>query len=824
MEELSPHVTSSASVEALARGEALGRYIVIERLGAGATGVVYAAYDPELDRKVALKILRRPDGDAGESRRQARFVREAKAIAKLAHPNVVGIFDVGVDHGRVFLAMEYLAGGTLRDWMTTKPRPWREVVKMFVAVGKGLAAAHAEGLVHRDFKPDNVLLDRAGTPKVADFGLARLSGPSEDSIEEDPQQEAPRTDARVTRTGAMTGTPAYMAPEQFRGKATDGRADQFAFCVALHEALYGRRPFAAQTVFDLAEAVIRERIEPAPKNANVPGWIRRSLLHGLRADPGHRYAKVEDLLSALEADPVARVRRVLAVCVVAVVLAGTFVGLYRRSERRRIEFEARVASKVEDGRKALAEAEEIKRRSDIGRRRAFTAFDDGRNQEGEVTWTEARAEAATLESTLKRAQAVLEAALALDQANEPARDALGQALFERAQLAELQFRTADVGHHVDQLQRLNALGRAMALWTRPGSVHVRTIPGGARLVLERYDLAADDGNHLIPVVVGEPFTSPSGVLALPPGSYRVTASKEGFVQTRYPFVVKRGQAEQLDIRLVPEQDVPADFVYVPEGRFLYGDADEDWRLGFLNAAPIHERVAPAFLIKVHETTFGEWLEFLRDLPAAERRLRTPSSVAVQGSVVLRRSTNADWSLELNISGPKMEARENVPIAYPTRHVRASQDWLRMPVLGVSANDMQAYFEWLSRTGRVRGARFCSELEWERAARGADSRAYPGTQSRVTSDDANIDVTYGRVRGSFGPDEVGSHPRSRSPFGIDDMTGNSWEAVAATGGGEYVVRGGSYYHSGISARLTNREGIDRESRSYVLGVRVCAATK
>src|SRR3954465_4364237 len=135
MAEASGAGLAKGSIEALARGEALGRYIVVERLGDGATGVVYAAYDPELDRKVALKILRLPERDGDETRRQARFVREAKAIAKLTHPNVVGIFDVGVDHGRVFLAMEYLAGGTLRDWMGTERRPWREAIKMFVEVG-----------------------------------------------------------------------------------------------------------------------------------------------------------------------------------------------------------------------------------------------------------------------------------------------------------------------------------------------------------------------------------------------------------------------------------------------------------------------------------------------------------------------------------------------------------------------------------------------------------------------------------------------------------------------------------------------------------------
>jgi serine/threonine protein kinase/formylglycine-generating enzyme required for sulfatase activity len=817
------------SVEALARGEAVGRYIVIERLGEGATGVVYAAYDPELDRKVALKILRRPEADASERRRQARFVREAKAIAKFAHPNVVGIFDVGVDDdGRVFLAMEYLAGGTLRAWMAEAKRPWREIVKMFVAVGKGLAAAHAEGLVHRDFKPDNVLLDRAGTPKVADFGLARLSGPSdEDSIQEGSHQEGPRTDARVTRTGAMTGTPAYMAPEQFRGKEIDGRTDQFAFCVALYEALYGRRPFEAETVFDLAEAVIRERIEPAPNNANVPGWIRRSLLRGLRADAAQRYEKIEDLLSALVADPVARVRRIVAVSLATVAVVTTFAGLYRRSERRRVEFEGRVSSKLNEGRQAIVEGKAINQRLVEARRRAFEAFDGGRRDEGESMWTEARGAASKLESTLKRAQAVLEAALTLDHSNEQAREALGEALIERALLAEMELRRADVERHLDLIARFDRDGRLMARWTRPGLVDIRTTPTSARLLLERYDRVGDDAiGRLVAVPIGESVSGTGGEKPLAPGSYRVTATLPGFVKTQLPFLVRRGQPLRLELRLAAANEVPPDFVYVPEGRFLYGDADEDWRVAFLNAVPIHERSTGAFLMKAHETTFGEWLEFLRDLPPAERRLRTPSSAIVQGGIAVKGSPESGWSIELKVSGEQaLRARQGSALVYPTRRVRASQDWLRMPVVAIAQPDMQAYLDWLSRTGRVPGARFCTEVEWERAARGADGRSYPASQGRLERDDANIDETYGRLQGSFGPDEVGAHPRSDSPFGIADMAGNVWELVRASDEkAGFQLRGGAYYQAFIVARTTNREPVSLETRTFILGFRVCAAQK
>jgi serine/threonine protein kinase len=203
----------SEDEDVLAKGTSVGRYTVLERLGAGGMGVVYAAYDPELDRKIALKfLLGQQETEADNAHRRERLVREAKAIAKLSHPNVVGIFDVGVHEGRVFLAMEYLGGGTLRDWMNARKRPWREIVKMFIEVGQGLAAAHAEGLIHRDFKPDNVLIDKAGKPKVADFGLVRLrstgleaSGP----IEQAALEISETAHAPLTRTGAIAGTPAY---------------------------------------------------------------------------------------------------------------------------------------------------------------------------------------------------------------------------------------------------------------------------------------------------------------------------------------------------------------------------------------------------------------------------------------------------------------------------------------------------------------------------------------------------------------------------------------------------------------------------------------
>ena len=313
------------AADVLARGATVGRYLVLERLGAGAMGIVYAAYDPELDRKIALKLLRPTQRTAGDtSRREARMVREAKAIAKVSHPNVVAIFDVGVHDGQVFMAMEHLPGGTLTDWIAPdKKRSWREIVNLFVEIGHGLAGAHAEGLIHRDFKPDNVLLDKNGKPKVVDFGLVRLSGGDlEESGASDAGEDAPtgRSIAALaalapemlagplTRTGALMGTPAYMAPEQFMGKKVDERTDQFAFCVALYEALYGQRPFAGDTVIVLAASVVQGRPREPKRDSQVPGWVRRAVLRGLEGNRERRFAQLDNLIAALAKDPAKRTR------------------------------------------------------------------------------------------------------------------------------------------------------------------------------------------------------------------------------------------------------------------------------------------------------------------------------------------------------------------------------------------------------------------------------------------------------------------------------------------------------------------------------------
>ena len=269
-------------------GRVVGRYVVSRRIGRGGMGTVYRADDPELGRAVALKRLHASADDDT----RARLVREARAAAQLAHPNVVTVYEVGADAGTPFIAMELVDGSTLTAWLAEARRPWREITAMLAQAGQGLVAAHARGLVHRDFKPDNVLVDRAGRARVADFGLARAGDePADAAVASDPRL------GRLTQTGALAGTPAYMAPELVAGGPPDARSDQYAFAVAGYEALHGQHPFEGATAPMLWAAMAAGEVRPGPRA--LPGWLERAVRRGMAVDPAARYASMQALVAAI---------------------------------------------------------------------------------------------------------------------------------------------------------------------------------------------------------------------------------------------------------------------------------------------------------------------------------------------------------------------------------------------------------------------------------------------------------------------------------------------------------------------------------------------
>ncbi|WAS90919.1 serine/threonine-protein kinase [Nannocystis punicea] len=302
----------------------LGRYTVLHVIGQGGMGVVYACYDDQLDRKVAVKVLQR-----GRVREQenahGRLLREAQAMARLSHPNIVTVHEVGQADGMVYVAMEFVRGSSLEAWVK-ESRSWQEILATFLQAGRGLAAAHKAGLVHRDFKPQNVMLGDDGQVKVLDFGLARLNagdlreeGP--DAAPTGPESEASLLLRPLTRTGVIVGTPAYMSPEQHLGERATAESDQYSFCVSLYQSLYGRWPFSTESFEALRDDVVHGRVAPAPSGSPVPTRVFKALRRGMMAEPGARFAAMTDLLAALERDPGVRYQRATVLAVTAV-LAG----------------------------------------------------------------------------------------------------------------------------------------------------------------------------------------------------------------------------------------------------------------------------------------------------------------------------------------------------------------------------------------------------------------------------------------------------------------------------------------------------------------------
>lgn len=310
------------------RGETFGRYVVLREIGSGGMGVVYAAYDPELDRRVALKVLARA---ASEGTGPARLLREAQTMASISHPNVITVHDVGEVEGRLFIAMELVDGVDLKQWLTQGDHVWSDVLEFLVQAGRGLAAAHVQGLIHRDFKPANVLVGNDGLVRVLDFGLARRFGSTgeeahdSDTADHDDSSSANSHTEQLTRTGAVAGTPAYMSPEQHARAELDAKSDQFSFCITAFEALLGVRPFEGKGRMSLMLATTQGQRRPVPKSTPVPGWVTDAILRGLEPKPGDRWPDMDALLEQLQRPPTSR--RAIAAGGLAVAALGGIVAV-----------------------------------------------------------------------------------------------------------------------------------------------------------------------------------------------------------------------------------------------------------------------------------------------------------------------------------------------------------------------------------------------------------------------------------------------------------------------------------------------------------------
>jgi len=311
-------------------GTLVGRYVVQRKIGQGGMGAVYHAFDPDLERKVALKLLAVRRGNL--SRARERLQREAHVLARLSHPNVITVYDAGIYGDSIFIAMEFAAGVSLRRWLKQQHPSWRRIMSVMLQAGQGLAAAHGAGIIHRDFKPENIIVSTDERAWVLDFGLARASleevSPLPVPLSDDSSPFPPVNSVEpLTVEGVLMGTPGYIAPEQYRGEPVDARSDQFSFCVTLFEALYGCRPFSGKSHRELRDNILAGKVCQPPADSKVPARIHAALLRGLSADPRQRYPSLSELLQQLHERPrlVGYRRPLLAAALLLLLGVGLFV-------------------------------------------------------------------------------------------------------------------------------------------------------------------------------------------------------------------------------------------------------------------------------------------------------------------------------------------------------------------------------------------------------------------------------------------------------------------------------------------------------------------
>lgn len=472
----------------------------------------------------------------------------------------------------------------------------------------------------------------------------------------------------------------------------------------------------------------------------------------------------------------------------------------------------------------LGPALELDRAHQREREAAFLAFDGGAAEQGELRWSEALTLARQAEEWLQAAARVLEDTIELDPAREAPRRRLADVLFARALLAERSHRADLAGELLARLERVDPGGMQRRGWTASAQIELAIEPadalaaGPAGVTFELHRFVAENGRRR----AQRELSNVTRVLSLAPGgSYLLVARAAGHAEVLVPFVARRGEAQVVRVVMPRATDVPPGFVYVPAGEVYAGSsADEPLRKLFLDAAPLHRREVGAFAIARYELTFAAWIEYLESLQAQERAQRMPRP-GIWGAIALHRISAGRYRLSITPNDLELHAESGQRLTYPGRQgERREQDWMRFPVTGISLPDVDAYARWLDSTGRVRGARPCTELEWQRAARGADDRLYPhGDELRAG--DANFMLTYGET--GPGPDEVGSFPDSASPFGVHDMVGNAWELTRNDADPRMIAaRGGGASHLVLEGRIDNRvKAGDANFRGLWAGVRLCA---
>jgi formylglycine-generating enzyme required for sulfatase activity len=516
-----------------------------------------------------------------------------------------------------------------------------------------------------------------------------------------------------------------------------------------------------------------------------------------------------------------RLRRSTSFLAVPILVGLSFGGAQLAERRTR---QRALTEHMTEGLQLLAKARQQTRQVEEARQQSFTSFDSGKHPEGERLWERAQELAGEADRIYSRAGQTFEGVLTNDANNHEARTLLADSLYERALAAERDHHPQQTDDLLQRLALYDLGGARKRLWEAPAKLTIDSNPGPATVEVARYERDAQKrwtAEKLQPL--GQ---TPLRNIELSPGSYLLTLVRAGSPPIRYPIRLTRGSSQQITVPLPSLEQVPKGFVYIPPGSFLFGSADDLLRKAFLATTPIHPVQTAGYLMAVHETTFGDWLEYLRAQPPEKRATLllkgggNGSSIGT-GSVELSELPGGIWQLSLKPAGQSFVVKEGEFLTYQNRKQRSRQDWLKLPIGGVTLDEAAGYAQWLASTGRVPNARLCNEVEWERAARGADEREWPHADE-LQAADANFDETYQKDATTMGPDEVGSYPASRSPFGIDDLAGNVFEWTQSRQAlDDGLVRSGGYFHSSVAQRSTNRNVIGRSLRDPNVGIRICA---
>jgi formylglycine-generating enzyme required for sulfatase activity/predicted Ser/Thr protein kinase len=596
---------------------------------------------------------------------------------------------------------------------------------------------------------------------------------------------------------------------------------------------------------DIGHRVVRKRVEEASadwerlRRTREVLWGRRQLAEASSLEPSTLGARERAFLAASRRAVVRqRWGRWGAALAVALALAASYGGIRLQAYREDARF---VEAHQAVAREALATGRALAQQA-LKRREQALALFDGRtpppaNEQGspsfwdpgERKWDEALELRQQAEAAYAHANRALEKALYRAQGHSDTQGLLAEVTYERILLAERFHQTSERAEWMLGLEQMaEASSEARQWWLRlqaPAELELVTEPPGATVTLQRYT-GGSGSRRLEPVPeTGTLGPTPLHTLRLPEGSYHLSITHPGFTPVEMPVLLTHGAREQVRVELLTR--VPEGQVYIPPGCFLLGSAEPEVLRDSLDSVPMHRVcLTEGYLIGRTEVTFGDWLTYLNALKpdAPARRLLEQPRLDDKGrAVTLRQSPGGGWSFSFHHTGKVVStAAEGELFRYPERRRRSTADWRQFPLSGVSTQDLEDYFSWLDSTGRLPGARFCTGAEWEYAARGADGRRFPHGDV-LLPDDANIDITYGQQPLNYGPDMVGAHPDSASPFGLVDVVGNAFEITRAVPPeqGHWVLRGGSWFYDLHSAHLLNRSARDSIQVDALTGTRVCA---